>query len=357
MSDDEVEQSSTFDSLTLPLRARLLAMVGFHERFPARSWVEAMSYMRSDPTMFAEWLTQRYGANNALDKALVFNDVNAIKLLTPLADPDVQTDALIRAARDGNDAVVRALIDKGAPINCIGVDEPLETAIYAGHGSIARMLLDAGANVYRSHLEAALFNGNIEVVRMMFDTEVGKNFTTDDDIFTEAAEHDHIEVVRMMLTAGANVHADDDSAFKSACRHGNIEMVRLLLSAGAHVDANQDEPLQLASVNGHVEVVRLLLNAGAHVNAVHESALRKSVLAKQVDVVRVLIAAGAWVNVDSESPLNLAVELGDVAMVRLLLESGARVTGQTETFVTPYGPELTEMQQLIKDFSDRHGVL
>ncbi len=44
-----------------------------------------------------------------------------------------------------------------------------------------------------------------------------------------------------------------------------VDMIKVLLDAGADVRANDDEALQWASNGGHAEVVRMLLNAGADV--------------------------------------------------------------------------------------------
>ena len=59
-------------------------------------------------------------------------------------------------------------------------------------------------------------------------------------------------------------------ALFAACRNGQAREVRRLLSGGADVDCVDEEgstPLMAASANGHVEVVDMLLAAGATVNA------------------------------------------------------------------------------------------
>ncbi|CAK9099458.1 unnamed protein product [Durusdinium trenchii] len=79
-----------------------------------------------------------------------------------------------------------------------------------------------------------------------------------------AAERGHLEVVRLLLEAGANqnaARANGTTALKDAARNGHLEVVRLLLEAGADKNAaqvNGTTALMAAAEHGHLEVVRLL---------------------------------------------------------------------------------------------------
>ena len=81
-----------------------------------------------------------------------------------------------------------------------------------------------------------------------------------------AAKEGHLEVVRLLLEAGADKDAaDTDSwtALSTAADNGHLEVVRLLLEAGADKDAAEDTDswtaLHIASFRGNLEVVRLEL--------------------------------------------------------------------------------------------------
>jgi hypothetical protein len=71
----------------------------------------------------------------------------------------------------------------------------------------------------------------------------------------------HTDIVRLLLQAGADVHARKDMALRAASEYGRKDIVRVLLQAGAKMQT-YDNPLVLASRYGHTEVVRLLLDAG-----------------------------------------------------------------------------------------------
>jgi len=93
-------------------------------------------------------------------------------------------------------------------------------------------------------------------------------------------------------------------------------------------------PLHLAAYFGHVEGVRLLLAAGAEVGAVAQnelgvqplnSAAASQVAGARVDVARLLLDAGADVNAELAGgfrPLDAAVQNGDEELAALLRERG-----------------------------------
>ncbi|CAK9034688.1 unnamed protein product [Durusdinium trenchii] len=126
-----------------------------------------------------------------------------------------------------------------------------------------------------------------------------------------AAKRGHLEVVRLLLEAGADQNAttqDGATALMFAAHKGHLEVVRLLLEAGADPKpADQDGTTALthAACNGHLEVVRVLLEAGADPKAAAQ---------------------------DGTTALILAAESGQLEVQQLLLEAGGH------TIRTPPGP-------------------
>jgi ankyrin repeat protein len=106
--------------------------------------------------------------------------------------------------------------------------------------------------------------------------------------FIEASENGHVDVVRDLLDAGADIHDMDDYALRYASQNGHDDVVRELLAVGANVHVCDDYALRWASQNGHVNVVRELLAAGANVHVYNDLALRLASLNGHVDVVLAL---------------------------------------------------------------------
>jgi ankyrin repeat protein len=118
-----------------------------------------------------------------------------------------------------------------------------------------------------------------------------------------------------------------------AAETGNVELVRMLLRAGADANlavAGGETPLMTAARTGRREVVRELLAAGANPNAKEESkgqtALVWAAAAGHAGVVEELIAAKADYLIRLESgftPLLFAARDGRAEVVEVLLRAGA----------------------------------
>lgn len=65
--------------------------------------------------------------------------------------------------------------------------------------------------------------------------------------FLKASRNGHVEVVRILLQHGADVHAHDDLALRDAAERGNAEIICVLIQGCADVHAREGLPLVLAA--------------------------------------------------------------------------------------------------------------
>ncbi|EXK26264.1 hypothetical protein FOMG_17166 [Fusarium oxysporum f. sp. melonis 26406] len=188
---------------------------------------------------------------------------------------------------------VALLLSKGADFAMTSNDgwTPLNTASSNGHAEVVKMLLtannhgwtllDKGADIdardrkYGNNLQAASYEGNLEVVQLLLDkgADVNAEGGRLGNALRAASSRGNLEVVQLLLDNGADVNAEGGfygNALQAASSRGNLEIVQLLLDNGAVVNAEggyYGNALQAASCNSMKEIVQLLLDNGADVNA------------------------------------------------------------------------------------------
>lgn len=182
-----------------------------------------------------------------------------------------------------------------------------------------------------------------------------------------AAEKGHLEVARLLLGHGADVHARDQGDHATplhwAAGEGHLELARLLVGQGADVNATGDMhergPLGWAVVlsGSHPEMAEYLISQGARVDVFAAIAL------EQAERVRELVRedpgvleARMSVCEDYRRPLHFAVSKDRPAMVELLLDLGADSRARTPSGRTPLCVAVEEDRPAIRDLLLSRGV-
>lgn len=229
-----------------------------------------------------------------------------------------------------------------------------------------------------SYLEQNFINnirhGHVENVKESLQQEVNVNIQIDSkSLITPlhlAAQGGNMEIVRLLLSNGANPTASDSKGFKpyhsaayyghitissmlakqvflkdsmgrphmvmsplhKAVEAGHLDIVMLLLSNGADINSknsNGETVLHVAARTGHQKIVKLLLDKKVALHTKDhngESPLHSAVDSGKLSIVDILLQAGANIDVNDnygETPLHLAVMSGNPELVTILLENGA----------------------------------
>ncbi|KAF2878542.1 vegetative incompatibility protein HET-E-1 [Massariosphaeria phaeospora] len=257
---------------------------------------------------------------------------------------------LYYAALLGLSTIARMLLDKGAEINAQGgrYGNALQAASGGGYEQVVKTLLDKGANVnaqggdFGNALQAASYTGHKQVVKTLLDA--GADVNAQGGAFGNALQaasfRGYEQVVKTLLDKGANVNAqggDFGNALQAASEGGHKQVVKTLLDAGANVNAQggrYGNALQAASYGGYEHVVKTLLDKGANVNAQGRdfgNALQAASYTGHKQVVKTLLDAGANVNAQGGrygNALQAASERGYEQVVKTLLDAGANVNAQ-----------------------------
>ena len=166
----------------------------------------------------------------------------AILLLTFALAPAVRAQSLnedfLAAARKGDAAKVKELLDKGVDVNT-----------KTQYGATA--------------LAYACDKGHIEVVKLLL--EHGANVNVKDTFYGEvpidwAISKDNVEIIKLLVDKGAQ---DKDRVLAYAVQKGQIDLVKAVLDKGEMKPAALSSPLELAITANKTEIVELLKQAGA----------------------------------------------------------------------------------------------
>jgi ankyrin repeat protein len=164
----------------------------------------------------------------------------------------------------------------------------------------------------------------------------------------EAVKKADVEAVRSLIAGHIDVNgseADGSTALHWAAQRDNIEIVDLLVGAGANTRAMTRynvTPLSLACMNGSATIIERLLKAGADLNSTSkegETALMTASLTGNVDGIKVLLVHGADVNAKEpnkgQTALMWAASAGNAAAAELLIASGADLKAKSKAGFTP----------------------
>eukprot|EP01116_Phalansterium_solitarium_P002842 TRINITY_DN1314_c0_g1_i1.p2 TRINITY_DN1314_c0_g1~~TRINITY_DN1314_c0_g1_i1.p2 ORF type:complete len:724 (+),score=332.26 TRINITY_DN1314_c0_g1_i1:296-2467(+) len=228
-------------------------------------------------------------------------------------------------AGDGNSAVVKLLLQRGANVNAI--QQTGLTALHFCYGhkqlDLVRLLLDAGADL---NLAGHGIHGFTPLVLAVY--------------------NQNVELSSLLLSRGSDVNfraQNGLSALAVAVMRANEPLVEMLLGAGASLDAkcvklgplapDTDDIGLFCLQRGLPNILELLLSHGADANRPTghgTTLLHEAVAARRTDCAAVLLRHGA-----APTALHQAAASGSVALCRLLLEHGADLNQLSAAADTP----------------------
>ncbi|XP_062501122.1 ankyrin repeat domain-containing protein 17-like isoform X2 [Corticium candelabrum] len=204
----------------------------------------------------------------------------------------------------------------------------------------------ATADLLRS-LNTACKGGKVsDVIAILSnDFESDQNPTVLSSSLIMAASHGQLDVISVLLNAGADVNFQSSNEFGtfplgSAAFAGHKDIVEVFLESGAYIDMERKDggtALYSACFQRHKDVVDLLLHLGCCASIATKngrSPLQAAAYHGDTDVVLKLLQHGA--KTYGTTPLHTAAYNGDIATVCILLRYGADTSARTNKGGTPF---------------------
>jgi ankyrin repeat protein len=258
------------------------------------------------------------------------------RLLEGGADPNLALPSgetpLMTAARAGNVEAVKLLLARGALVNAKERTQDqtaLMWAVAERHPQVARVLVEAGADV---HAETMVRPRRVNTEVGGFDARTATNIEKGG--YTPllfAVQQGVLESVEILVAAGAKVNEvapEGTTALVVAAHSGHGAVARMLLAQGADPNAADAgyTALHAAILRGDGELVKALAAHGADLNAA---------LVKATPVRRNSADYALGPELVGATPFHLAARFLQPAIMRTLAEAGADARFAMKDGTTP----------------------
>jgi len=304
---------------------------------------------------------------HSLGSSLDVPDNSGNTALFIAAEMAVATEQILR---EKGRKMVRFLLDNGANPNQTRRGQPVVSSVVVAN-EFRRLFDDS--------LKDAVSKSRVDVVRMLVsagaDVNIGDKYGMAPLWYTVKVEDK--EMAEMLLSVGADLDArskDGDMVLHEASRRGKTSMVEFFIGKGADLEAedgNGNTPLAVAQINNKKETAALLLANGASTKDLNleakdgggHNALHWASFDGDLAAVEQLLDRGADLNArtkDGWTPLYRAACVGrreNRRVAELLIARGADINAKTAKGTTPIAGALEGRHLAMAEYLHSKGAV
>jgi ankyrin repeat protein len=192
--------------------------------------------------LFEKGVDIEFEDGNAISGAVINNNINIVRYFMEIYNEDhyqknkkLQTNELLCILYQNTNIYARRYSDT------------IEYASLYNHNEMVKLLLTRNQLDTYNHINSlayAVNQCNYEITKMLIDHNPKININS--DIVKTCSLRGHIEIMKLLLNNGVDIHVDNDCALRNAASQGFVDMVRFLLENGADPKSNNNEALKWA---------------------------------------------------------------------------------------------------------------
>lgn len=260
--------------------------------------------------------------------------------------------ALSLASLCGDYRMVQLLLQNGANVSFQeeGGDTPLCDAAGSNNTEVVRLLIENHANINIKNnkestpLNAACFSGSFDSINLLLEHGAKVN------------EKDIYGCSPFFIIATSSLPFEERiEVMKSLLAHGAL--VNDVLGGTNVLPDTGITPLMVAATEGKTDMVKFLLSHGADVNARNSLGATAMHRVANAEIAKMLLEHHAEVNVRSKSgdtPLHMSAKLGNLEVAKVLIENRADPTIKNNDGLTPAEVAKKENHPDVANFIETH---
>jgi ankyrin repeat protein len=145
-----------------------------------------------------------------------------------------------------------------------------------------------------------------------------------------AAKRGDTQMISLLIKGGAK-SLDKDKALRFAAKEGHLDSVKLLPKAGADIHDDYEFAAVYAAQKGHTEVLEYLLDKGCDVN--NDYLLESAGMSKNPDTLELVLTRSRHLQKNPDLVLCALASIGDTKRMEELIERGASIHHRVEDII------------------------